>query len=616
MQKDTNGAWHPCAFLSHSFTAAERNYKIYDRELLAIIKSLETWRHYLHGSTFPIIILTDHKNLTYFRTAQQLNRRQARWSLFLSEFDIQLIHVPGTQMTISDTLSRRPDYSSNGQQDNANITLLPDNLFIRLIDAPLRDAILMATPKDKIIFDALTALKTGGPLPMKSSLSDWRMEEDLVFFKDRCYVPPDPELRRKIVQRYHDHVTAGHPGVQKTLELLRRDYWWPGSYIFVQKYVEGYATCQQAKVQTHPTTPPLLPIPSTPDVLPFTHCSVDFITDLPTSNGFDSLMVVVDHGLTKGVILIPCNKTIDALGTAHFFHLHVYRRFGLHSSLISDRGPQFTSKVSKEMGRLLGIQIKLSTAYHPQTDGETERVNQEIEVFLRIFCGNHPEQWADRISQAEFTHNHRTHSARKQSPFFLMMGYNPRALPAVFPKTHIPSVEHRLSKLVKIRDEAIAAHELARQQMKGRTRKDFIPFKLGDKVWLEAKNLKTGNPHRKLGMKKEGPFEISEVLGPVTYRLALPKTWRIHPVFHACLLSPYKENNIHGPNFPRPPPDLIDNEEEFEVEAILNHQKRGNSTQYLVKWKGYPSSENSWQKASDLDHSQELLKTYKDLHRL
>ena len=147
--------------------------------------------------------------------------------------------------------------------------------------------------------------------------------------------------------------------------------------------------CQQNKVNHHPTRPPLASIPSS-SPLPFKQLLVNLITDLPPSNGHDSLMVVVDHGLTKEVILIPCSKTIDAAGVARHFLHHVFRRFGLYDSLISDRGPQFASAFARELARLLHYDVKLSTAYHPQTDGQTERTNQEIETYLHIFCANNP----------------------------------------------------------------------------------------------------------------------------------------------------------------------------------------------------------------------------------
>src|ERR1700721_219401 len=182
----------------------------------------------------------------------------------------------------------------------------------------------------------------------------------------------------------------------------------------------------------------------------------------------------------------------------------------------------------------------------------------------------------------------------QQNPFELMFGESPVAIPLSFENTKYPVMEDRMRALIRNREEALAAHELARSRMADRRKSTFIPFKKGDRVWLDSRNLKTIY-HKKMKPKREGPFLITEVLGPVTYRLQLPATWRIHNVFHAALLRSYKENKIYGRNFTEPPPELEEGEEVYEVETILNHRKRGRGYQYFVKWRGYPISDASWE---------------------
>src|SRR6202023_3302121 len=478
-QQDINGDWHPCGYISHSFSSTERNYKIYDQELLGIVRVLEEWHHYLQGSAFPTIILSDHKTLTFFHTAQKLNRRQARWSLFLSEFDLKLVHTPGSHMIQSDTLSRRPDHITD-DTDNNDVILLPDPIFIKLIDTELQTFIQNETSSDEFFAKALLALKNHSPLPITSKLDEWSTADGLLFFRGRCYIPPSLNLRREIVHQNHDTLPSGHPGHLKTLELVRHSYWWPGMTVFIKNYVAGCAICQQMKVNTHPSSPGLFPLRAMPNATPFSQVTCDFITDLPTSDGFDSLMVVVDHGSTKGGISIPCNKTIDAEQTALNYIEHVYKRFGLPTSFLSDRGPQFSSKVFKEMARLLGIKTLQSTAYHPQTDGETERVNQELEIYFRIFCTNNPNTWKQMNALMEFCHNQCVHSVTKKSPFQLMMGYNPTDIPVAFDRTNAPTADQRLKELLEARNEAAAAHELARQKMAERSTRGFTPFQLHD----------------------------------------------------------------------------------------------------------------------------------------
>ena len=411
-------------------------------------------------------------------------------------------------------------------------------MFVGLIDASLAGKIAASSNSDPVVLTALSAIESDMPLPFKSKLVDWAYKGGILTYKDCVYVPEKSDLCHLAVAKHHDHPTAGHPGVLKTHQLVSTEFWWPGLAFFVRKYVEGYAICQQNKVNTHPTAPPLVPIPSTAAHL-FQQVSCDLITDLPPSSGFDSILVVVDHGLTKGVIFCPTTKTASALNIATLFYNRVYSRFGLYDKIISDRGPQFASLFAKELGKLLGYSLSLSTAYHPQTDGETECVNQGLEVYLWIFCQNDPFSWANRLPTAEFTHNHRPHSVTNVSPFYLMYGYEPRPLPSVISKTLILVAKDHIKELSKARKEVLAAHDLARKAMKDRNSGKFAPFAKRDKVWLEARNLKCLYENHKFAPKREGPFLISKVLSPITYRLSIPSKWKIHNTFHAFLLSPY-----------------------------------------------------------------------------
>lgn len=204
------------------------------------------------------------------------------------------------------------------------------------------------------------------------------------------------------------------------------------------------------------------------------------------------------------------------------------------------------------------------------------------------------------------------------SPFFLMMGYEPTLIPTAYSPTKAPTLDNRLKALRAARDEALAAHQLSQQLMKEWITRQFKPFTKGQKVWLEAKNLKLAHASRKLAPKREGPFTIIEVLSPLNYRLALPREWKIHPVFHASFLTPYTENETYGANFLRPPPpELINDEEEYKVEAIVGHKKLRNNTKYRIKWKGYPTSENTWEdKEALLPHAQQTLNNYKTAKNL
>ena len=258
-----------------------------------------------------------------------------------------------------------PDISS----DNNNVTLLSDDLFIHAIDTALVDKITSSTSTDPLILNTLQNLSIGSPVFPRSSFTNWHFSDSCLNFKNRLYIPPN--ARHNLVTSVHSSLASGHGGFFHTYSLLSWDYWWPGMSSFVRCFISGCTLCQQMKVNTHPTVPALSPIPSSCHH-PFQQLSVDLITDLPLSFSYDSLMVVVNHGLLKGVILIPCAKTINTKGVAKLFFKNVFLRFGLHDHLISDRGPQFASAFTAELAQILGYDLKLSTAYHPWMDGETE----------------------------------------------------------------------------------------------------------------------------------------------------------------------------------------------------------------------------------------------------
>ena len=291
----------------------------------------------------------------------------------------------------------------------------------------------------------------------------------------------------------HDHKTAGHPGEAETLVSVEQLYWWLGLQTFVWNYVKGCGVCQQYKINWSPSHPSYVPIPPASTTRPFAHCSMDLITDLPLSDGFNSILVVVDRGLMKGVILLPCNETITAEQVANLLLENLYKRFGLPDKIISDQGPQFAAHAFRELLKLLNVTSKLSTAYHPQMDRATEQVNQEIDVYLSIFCSLFPEEWAKKLFLMEFTHNNRRHTERKHSPFELMHGESPKTLPMTFERTKYPTIEERMHTLIRDREEALAAHELAMRRIADRRKNMFTLFKKGDLVWLDMRNIKTTN---------------------------------------------------------------------------------------------------------------------------
>ena len=339
--------WHPVAFYSKALGVHERNYEIYDKEMLAIIRALDEYRHYLEGHPEKVEIWSDHQNLTYFRKAQKLTRRQARWALFLTRFHFSLHHKPGKTMQAEDPLSRRSDHEEGVKLDNWDQTLLKPEFFaINAIDAShestVNDDQLLREIKEALLNDEVTKdykkLLSSGPREFKKSLEEWNFENGLLLYRGKVYIPQskNDHLRRRIVHIHHDLPSAGHPGRMKTYELVSRNYWWPSMSIFVKKYVAGCDICQRMK--NHPQQPygPLMPNPVPHG--PWEIISIDLITQLPESDGYNAICVVVCR-LTKRGRFFPITNEFSSKDLAQLMLDRIYPLHGLPLVIISDRGP-------------------------------------------------------------------------------------------------------------------------------------------------------------------------------------------------------------------------------------------------------------------------------------
>ena len=618
-QEGEDGKWHPVAFLSKSLSQVERNYDIHDKEMLAIIRALEEWRHYLEGTQHTFEIWTDHKNLEYFMTAKKLNRRQARWSLYLSRFDFTLHHRPGKRSLKPDALSRRPDHGK-GKDDNENITLLKPSYFkvnalrqghilLTGLEKKLLKKIRESKEYDETVIKAVEELRNSNSKKIEGQ--EWEHEQGLILFRGKVYVPKNMELRRQIVEAHHDTPVAGHPGRWKTLELVSRNYWWPGISRYIASYITGCDRCNRTK--TFPAKPSgkLVPTQIPKDI--FQIITVDLITGLPESQGYNTIMVVIDR-LSKLLHAIPTTNEITSEGVARLFRDHIWKYHGLPQQIISDRGPQFVSRFMRQLNNILGIKTAASTAYHPQTDGQTERANQEIEQYLRLFVNHRQDDWAEWLALAEFSHNNRIQASTRQTPFILTTGRHPRMGIEPLRESKNEAVDDFVKRMQSARKEAEAALHRAADDMAryyDQNRGEAVIYKPGDLVWLDGKDLQTDRPSKKLAEKRYGPFKVTKVVSPNAYQLDLPLSMKIHPVFNTVKLSPFHQDTIPGrPASHWPAPVIIDNEPEWEVEYIKDSRIYRGKLQYLIKWKGYPHEESTWEPEKNMQNSRQLIQEF------
>ncbi|KAK3575422.1 hypothetical protein QTP86_026497 [Hemibagrus guttatus] len=325
------------------------------------------------------------------------------------------------------------------------------------------------------------------------------------------------QFRPQVMQWVHEAPSFGHPGIRRSTQLIRCRFWWPRC-----GGVQACPTCAQART-SHQLPEGLLeplPIPRRP----WSHLSVDFLMDLPDSGGFTAVMVVVDQ-FSKGCKLIPLKGLPTAMQTAEAMFQHVFRNFGLPKDIVSDRGSQFTSRVWGSLCAQLGIGVSLSSVYHSQSNGQTERLNQEIGRFLRSYCSREQQRWSEFLLWAEYTQNSLIHSSTGLTHFQCVLGYQPPLFPRSGEPADVPAVEewYRLNQEVWERAHVRLQRAVRRQRIQAdRHRRPHPSYQVGQKVWLSTRNLRLKLPCHKLSPKFVGPFEIIRQINPFGISASAP----------------------------------------------------------------------------------------------
>ncbi|KAL4030943.1 hypothetical protein IC575_009198 [Cucumis melo] len=601
------------AYASRQLKSHEQNYPTHDLELAAVVFALKIWRHYLYGE--KIQIFTDHKSLKYFFTQKELNMRQRRWLELVKDYDCEILYHPGKANVVADALSRKVSHSAalitrqaplHRDLERAEIAVSVGAVTMQLaqltVQPTLRQRIIDAQSNDPYLVEKRGLAEAGQAVEFSLS------SDGGLLFERRLCVPSDSAVKTELLSEAHSSPFSMHPGSTKMYQDLKRVYWWRNMKREVAEFVSRCLVCQQVKAPRQKPAGLLQPL-SIPE-WKWENVSMDFITGLPrTLRGFTVIWVVVDR-LTKSAHFVPGKSTYTASKWAQLYMSEIVRLHGVPVSIVSDRDARFTSKFWKGLQTAMGTRLDFSTAFHPQTDGQTERLNQVLEDMLRACALEFPGSWDSHLHLMEFAYNNSYQATIGMAPFEALYGKCCRS-PVCWGEVG----EQRLMgpELVQSTNEAIQKirsrmHTAqSRQKSYADVRRKDLEFEVGDKVFLKVAPMRgvlRFERRGKLSPRFVGPFEILERIGLVAYRLALPPSLStVHDVFHVSMLRKYVPNPSHVVDYE--PLEIDENLSYTEqpVEVLAREVKTLRNKEIpLVKvlWRNHRVEEATWEREDDM----------------
>ncbi|GAU42762.1 hypothetical protein TSUD_239250 [Trifolium subterraneum] len=543
------------AYASRQLNVHERNYPTHDLELAAVVFTLKVWRHYLYGSRFEVF--SDHKSLKYLFDQKELNMRQRRWLEFLKDYDFELSYHPGKANVVADALSRKSLHMSSLMAKElelieefrdlslvCEITSNSVKLGMLKLTNPFLEKIRECQKEDEKLMKRVT-------LVIEGQENDFKMDEDgIVRFRGRVCVPDVPELKKMIFDEGHKSGLSIHPGLVKMYQDLKKLFWWPRMHREIAEYVYACLVCQKSKIEHQKPSGLLQPL-----FIPewkWDSIAMDFVGGLPkTAKGNEVIWVVVDR-LTKSAHFIAIKIGTLVPKLAEIYVEQIIRLHGIPSSIVSDRDPKFTSRFWESLQEALGTKLRLSSAYHPQTDGQSERTIQSLEDLLRACVLEQGESWDSCLPLIEFTYNNSFHSSIGMAPFEALYGRRCRTPLCWYESGETvvlgPDIVQETTEKIRMIREKMKASQSRQKSYHDKRRKD-VEFQEGDHVFLRVTST-TGVGRalksKKLTSKFIGPYQISERIGKVAYRIALPITLsNLHDVFHVSQLRKYVSDPSH-----------------------------------------------------------------------
>ena len=590
---DTLETARPVAWDSAQLSQAEKNYPTHEKEMLAIVRALKKFRADLLGARFTVY--TDHRTLECFQSQRGLSRRQARWQEFLAEYDFEIIYVKGEENTVADALSRMPEEVSGEEELLGAVGAV---LTIST-DPKLSEAIRAGYESDAFCQKVLRNV---------DSFPATKVVDGLIFMGPRLVIPRVGTIREDLFRAAHD--SLGHFGAEKSYTNLRSAYYWPRMRKELEEaYVPGCDACQRNKGSTKRPAGPLHPLP-VPDERGDS-VAVDFIGPLPDDEGFDCIVTMTDR-TGSDVRVVPTRMDISAEEFAQLFFDHWYCENGLPLEFISDRDKLFVSRFWRRLSKVAGIKLGMSTAFHPETDGASERTNKTVNQCLRFHVTRNQKGWVRALPRVRFAIMNTVNKSTGFSPFQLHAGRSPRLIP---PMTSVARKEGGVdvaalmdqinADVAEAKDNLMLA-KVFQADHANRVRAQEDIYKVGDLVMLSTANrwkeyASTGDGRSaKLFPRRDGPYRVEKAFPQTsTYRLDVPNApANFCFTFHASQLKRYVSNDrdlFPGRELPRDGPVVLaDGREEHVIDRIVDERRRGGGYQYMVRWKGYGPGDDEW----------------------
>lgn len=601
-QEQEDGDWRPVGYFSKTMTPTERAYPIQDRELLAVIQTLEHYEPELLGTRF--FVVTDHQALLYWSSKRLLSTRQVRWADFLANFDITFQYRRGKDNVVADALSRKTVETptvKEREKEERTLALIPPIAFEQA--SPLGPVGIEKQVPNPMGFEGPRINAVMAENLKGADLVDLIVKENQAqhagSHKGKLVVPAttsDREiyLRTALIREAHEPAIFAHGGQNKTLRLLQRDYYWSGMNQDVRRYVNNCAECGRNKTK-HDKTPGLLhPLPVPNRV--WEQVAVDG-KDMPTDEyGYNYVWVFVCK-FSRLKATLAGKKTDTAATLAQRYYRYLYRILGCPNAWLTDNAGPFVSEFLGTLNKLTGTKHRHGSALHPQTQGAVEITNAELDQQLRFYVDKYQKQWSVHLPALDFAHNAAWHSSLGMSPLKVALGAEPRnPLSSPLPTIAIEDDNQRQALARELVEQTKGVQDTAHQNAltaqkaqekqanKSRRPVDFV---VGDKVYVRKKGFTTAAPTTRLDSQYAGPWKVLEVKGH-SFVLDVPSYFKGSNLFHADRLRKAPDNPLPQQRAEPEAPEEIDGEPEWEVEQVVAARQKGKAKrlEYQVKWKG------------------------------